>query len=893
MAVRLRRTSADLRGAGRARQPAGAPPARAGRGPGGAGGRCAWSARWRWWSALLGVLKAGGAYVPLDPALPGGAAARTCWRTRRAPVLLTAGARCAARCRRAAAPVRARWTRDAAALARRAADATRRAAVAPRAPGVRHLHLRLDGHAQGRGRCTHRGAGQPARAGARRRSALGRGRRACCSSPSLGFDVSVWELLLAAAARRRAGACVAAERRAATRRRWPSADRREASRSLHAVARRCCRLLAGRRERGRAARRCGAWSSAARRCPPDAARRGCERAAPAAAGQRVRPHRDARSVATLRACAGERRRGGAVPDRPADRRTRALYVLDARAAAGAGRACRASCTSAGRGVARGYLGRPELTAERFVPDPFGAEPGARLYRTGDRARWRADGDARVPGPHRRPGEGPRLPHRAGRDRGARCAQHRGVREARGGGARGRAGRQAAGGVRGAGDGPTLEPAALRAHLRRALPEYMVPAAFVLLDALPLTPNGKVDRKALPAPEGGRVRARGVRGAAGRGGGGAGRDLGELLRRGAGGPPRQLLRAGRALAAGGEADRADAAGGAARGRAGAVRDADAGGAGAARGRRRRARWRCRANRIPAGCAAHHAGDAAAGGADAGGDRRGSWRRCRAARANVQDIYPLAPLQEGILFHHLLATEGDPYLLSSVCELRHAASGWTQYLAALQAVIDRHDILRTAWCGRGCASRCRWSGGEAPLPVEEVALDAAAGDAAEQLLRSASTRGGTGWTCGRRRCCGRASRDDARSGPVAAAAAACTTWSATTRRWRCCRRRSQAHLRGRGDELPAPLPFRNFVAQARLGVSAAEHEAFFREMLGDVDEPTAPFGLLDVQRRRHADRARRALTVEAALARRLRERARRAGRERGERCATWRGRRCWRG
>ena len=52
-------------------------------------------------------------------------------------------------------------------------------------------------------------------------------------------------------------------------------------------------------------------------------------------------------------------------------------------------------------------------------------------------------------------------------------------------------------------------------------------------------------------------------------------------------------------------------------------------------------------------------------------------------------------------------------------------------------------------------------------------------------------------------------------------------------------------GRTDELPTPVPFRNFVAQARLGVSREEHEAFFRKMLGDIDEPTAPFGLLDVQ------------------------------------------------
>jgi acyl carrier protein len=152
----------------------------------------------------------------------------------------------------------------------------------------------------------------------------------------------------------------------------------------------------------------------------------------------------------------------------------------------------------GLGVARGYLGRPDLTADRFVPDPFSGVPGARLYRTGDVGRWSPEGEIEFMG---------RIDTQV-KLRGYRIeleeietilASHPKVnrvttmlREDTPGDKR------LVAYVVPRGEAPTVSE--LRAHLSADVPAYMIPSAFVTVDSLPLSPTGKVDRAALPAPE---------------------------------------------------------------------------------------------------------------------------------------------------------------------------------------------------------------------------------------------------------------------------------------------------------------------------------------------------------------------------------------------------------
>jgi amino acid adenylation domain-containing protein len=253
-----------------------------------------------------------------------------------------------------------------------------------------------------------------------------------------------------------------------------------------------------------------------------------------------------------------------------------------------------------------------------------------------------------------------------------------------------------------------------------------------------------------------------------------------------------------------------------------------------------------------------------------EREGIAARVPGGAANIQDIYPLTPLQEGIFFHYLASgeAEADPYLLPWLLafDTRERLDG---FVAALQAVIDRHDILRTsiAWEGLAVPVQVVWR--QARLPLDEVTVPSHAGDAAAWMREHFQPSGG---------------RLDAKRAPLMHAFAA---RDVAQGRWLLlvwCHHLAvdhttldyileevQAHLCDAVDRLPPARPFRTFVAQARSAAAQASHEAYFRRMLADVDTPTAPYGYTDVRGDGSALRVTRR-SLDGALTRRLRERAR---------------------
>jgi hypothetical protein len=239
------------------------------------------------------------------------------------------------------------------------------------------------------------------------------------------------------------------------------------------------------------------------------------------------------------------------------------------------------------------------------------------------------------------------------------------------------------------------------------------------------------------------------------------------------------------------------------------------------------------------------------------------------ANVQDIYGLAPLQEGIFFHHLIATDGDPYLITSLIAFE-SRERLEAYLAALRAVIQRHDILRTAIFWKGLPEPVQVVLRSVELPLEETEITG--NDAVEQLRARSRP---DFW------------RMNLNRAPLLRGIIA---YDRQNGRWlmlliqhhiigdgtttELLQHEVQAHLLGQEQTIPAPQPFRNLVAQAKFGTRQEDHEAFFREMLGDVEEVTAPFNVLEV-REKNVPISEFSITLRSNFADRVRATARQAG------------------
>jgi amino acid adenylation domain-containing protein len=493
----------------------------------------------------------------------------------------------------------------------------------------------------------------------------------------------------------------------------------------------------------------------------------------------------------------------------------------------------------GANIACGYLNRAELTAQRFVNDPFKPDRLARVYRTGDLGRWRPDGMIEYLG--RNDDQVKIRGHRIElAEIEAQLATHTEVREAAVVAREGPSGTRTLVAYVTLQDQARADVEGLRRYLTGLLPQHMVPSAFVILDRFPLTPSGKLDRRALPAPDLAAYATKPYDPPVG--------ELEQLLARvwqavlgigcvgrqdnffGLGGDSICMVRAMESLRSSGWTTDV-------RSFFGSKTLADL----ATALRPETQQLEPPPKEIQPGCAAitgrmlplidlttaqiDRIAQTVPGGA-----------------ANIEDIYPLAPLQEGLLFHHLISGhEGDPYVSLTLLSVASRAR-LAQLIESIQKVIDRHPALRSAVSWEQLPRPVQVVYRTAVLPVEDDGLDPTR-DAQSQLEE---------WLTPARQ------QIDLRRAPLVRLRTApdphSDGWYALLQihhiasdniSQEIARSEIIAHLAGAKQQLPPALPYRNHVAHTLSCAERQETEAFFRRKLYDIEQPTAPFNLLDVR------------------------------------------------
>ncbi|MDC9590825.1 amino acid adenylation domain-containing protein, partial [Xenorhabdus sp. XENO-10] len=488
----------------------------------------------------------------------------------------------------------------------------------------------------------------------------------------------------------------------------------------------------------------------------------------------------------------------------------------------------------GEAVAQGYLNRSELNAERFIPNPFQPDSAQCLYRTGDLVRYLPDGELLFVGrqDHQVKINGFRIEtgdiEAVIKQQGisectviVRDSQHHTKRLVA---------------YLVAGDNAEYDINALRQALEKVLPAFMVPAAFVILGSLPLTVNGKIDRKALPepnhqafsrelyeAPQGEREHVIATLWA-------------EFL---------QVKQPGRwdnFFALGGDSLLAMKL----------------------IGRLRELGWQTGVEQLFQSPQLHRFASSlqlAQQVTDSASmipentsritpemlpllqiDQQSIDAICAqfgADVSNIQDIYPLSPLQEGLYFHHVMAERGDPYLLVTIMAFPERET-LQRYLAALQQVIERHDILRTAFIhGPEIAHPVQVVMRRLSLPVTWLELDSHEGDVYAQL---------------RERYDPRHTSLPLDKAPLLQVVA---VEDRPNERWLLLHQlhhlvgdhstleiiyRELNSLMVQPDiTLPSALAFRTLIERTRQNESLLRQREFFSKQLGDITEPCLPYAL----------------------------------------------------